>query len=669
MPPSPIFYNETITHLLINGKDKHYLYSSEKTLKPSDTLELLSLWCVNKGDYGKIGIGVYAYDKDTGNIRCIAWGETYLGSGRYTTQTILDKNKWKAAELCFFEKSIEIRVVSWYWDDKKSRWVENDWLIYAHDSQIEYGFKLKVERKCCDWLCLSRAKVFKVKVIDKDTNQPIQDATVELCFDCGGTCKSTSPGYESHITNSNGEVWIEKCGPGLFDPSCLTIKASKSGYRSITSIKNWSDVSDCDTYELKLEKPTLTDITITVLNSRTKQPVEKAKVELHEGYHPYELIDTKYTDTYGKVEFKNLDAYKYYRVYITKDCYKFFDSGNFLPADKTFEITKYKHCFKVKVIDLQGKPIKDAKVELYDNKENFITSDTTDSSGLTDLFLTDEDPLIMKITKSGYAEYRGTIETNIGVNGETIQIVLYEKGKGDIEVTVIDVAGDPIKGFDAYYKEKTSDRWRHGCSVFDGETNKCTIKDVPYGDYIIKAKNPDYGDATASIAHFKPKTTVTITLGAPSRKCKVKFRVYSREGGALVYSLTPLENVSVTLSCKEIGYEKTLKTNSEGEADFGEIDLKNSKRTFHYKVYYNEYWQSYESTRTFKQGYSYDIEIHMERCEELIPGWQRMIMSLLGIQTENITCDEAESLLQQFNTFFLIAIAIFIFLLLLSALD
>jgi len=253
--------------------------------------------------------------------------------------------------------------------------------------------------------------------------------------------------------------------------------------------------------------------------------------------------------------------------------------------------------------------------------------------------------------------------------GGTIQVELFKEGKGDIEVTVIDVAGNPIKAFDVYYKEKTSDTWRHGCSVFDGQTNKCTLKDIPFGTYDIKASNPDYGDATASITHFSSKTTVTITLGAPTGKCSVKFRVYSREGGALIYTLTPLENVSVTLTCKDINYNKTLKTNSDGEADFGEIDLQNTKRTFHYKVYYNEYWQTFEKDRTFAQGHSYDIEIHMERCEELIPGWQRMIMSLLGIQTENITCGEAESLLQQFTTYLLIGAAIFLFLFLLSLLD
>ena len=668
MPPSPIFYNENLAHILVNGKDKYYLDSPEVTLKPSDIIELLGVFAYNAGDYGKIGMGIYVYDKDSQEIRCIAWGEGYYDNGDFILMDIYDRTKWKAAEFCFFEKSIEIRVVSWYWDDEKSKWVENDWLIYAHDSQIEYGFKVKVERKCCDWLCLSRAKVFKVKVVDTNNN-PIQGATVEICFDCAGNCQTSSPGYESFTTDENGEVWIEKCGPGIFDPSCLTIKASKSGYKEAVTWIEYSSISDCDTFTLTLEKPTLVDITITVLNSETNQAVEDAKVELHEGWTPYELIDTKYTDSYGEVEFKDLDASKYYRVYITKDCYKFFDSGNFLPQDKTFKITPYKFCFRVKVIDQWGYPLEGATVEIYDDKENFIASDTTDSNGLTDLFLTDKDPIILKITKSGYTEHKGTIYSSSLGLGDTLSATLYKEGKGDIEVTVEDVGGNPIKAFDVYYKEKTSDAWRHGCSVFDGETNKCTIKDVPYGTYDIKASNPDYGDATANITHYSSKTTVTITLGAPTGKCSVKFRVYSREGGALVYTLTPLENVSVTLTCEEINYNKTIKTNKDGEADFGEIDLQNTKRTFHYRIYYNEYWQTFEADRTFTQGYSYDIEIHMERCSELTPGWQRMIMSWLGIDTENLTCAEAEALGQQFNTYFLIAAAIFVFLLLLSLLD
>ena len=667
MPPSPVFYNQNLAHILVNGTDEYYLDSPEVTLKPSDTIELLGVFAYNAGDYGKIGMGIYVYDKDTEEIRCIAWGEGYYDSGDFILMDIYDRTKWKAAELCFFEKSVEIRVISWYWDDDKSKWVENDWLIYAHDSEIEYGFKVKVERKCCDWLCTSRAKVFKIKVEDEYGNS-IENANVELCFNSSCVCSSTDPGYESHKTDKNGEVWIEKCGPGVFDPQDLAIVISKSGYVTMYHCKKWSDISDCDTIRLLLPTLITTDITITVLDSSTSYPIEKAKVELYE-YLFGTLVETKYTDSYGKAQFKNLDSSMTYYVVITKDCYKKYQSDTFFPADKTFKITPYKHCFKIKVIDLQGYAIQDAKVEIYDNEENFITSDTTNSEGLTDLFTTDEDPLIIKITKSGYVEYKGTIETDTGTGGETIEIVLYEEGKGDIEVTVEDVGGNPIKGFDVYYREKNSDAWRHGCSVFDGETNKCTIKDVSYGDYIVKASNPDYGDATASIAHFKSKTTVAITLGAPTHKCSVKFRVYSREGGALVYSLTPMENVSVTLECKDINYSKTIKTNEDGEADFGEIDLQNSKRTFHYRIYYNEYWQTFETDRTFTQGHSYDIEIHMERCEELIPGWERMIMSWLGIETENLTCSEAESLAQQFTSYVLIGLGIFFALFLLSQLD
>ena len=662
MAPNPYFTNTFATYIEVNGK-KYYLNSSRVTLKPDDKIKLKNLLCCNGGDKGDILVAVYAYDGT--NFHQVAGGSKTLNPDACMTELDLDRSEFYARELCMFNKDIEIVVISFYWDG--SSWVQDDWLCY--DSNC--GFKVKVETKCCDWLCTSHAKLFKVKVIDKDTKQPIQGATVKVCFDCGGYCSTTSPGYESHTTDSNGEVWIEKCAPGLFDPSCLAIVAEKSGYTCVTSalIKNWSDISDCDVYEFELEKATLINITITVLNSKTAQPVEKAKVELYLSGYPPTLVDTQYTDSYGKVEFKDLDIYKFYYVEITKDCYKKYTSAKFNPTNKTFKITEYKHCFKVEVIDFQtSKPIQDAKVELYDDKENFIASDTTDSSGLTDLFVTDKDPIILKITKSGYTEFNGTIQGGVGVNGETITHYLFKEGKGDIEVTVIDVGGNPINEFTAYYKKKTEELYYIGCAP-SGETNKCTIKDLPYGDYDIMAHNPDYGDATSNVTHYSSKTSVTITLGAPSGKCKVKFRVYSREGGAVIYTLTPLENVSVTLECKDIGYEKTLKTNKDGEADFGEIDLRDEKRTFHYKIYYNEYWQTYESTRTFTQGHSYDIEIHMERCSELIPGWQRMIMSWLGIQTENLKCDEAESLLQQFTTYLLIGAAIFLFLFLLSLLD
>jgi len=654
MAPNPYFTNTFATYIEVNGK-KYYLNSSRVTLKPDDKIKLKNLLCCNGGDKGDILVAVYAYDGT--NFHQVAGGSKTLNPDACMTESDLDKNEFYARELCMFNKDIEIVVISFYWDG--SSWKQDDWLCY--DSNC--GFKVKVETKCCDWLCTSHAKLFKVKVVDEYGN-PIENATVEICFDCAGTCKTSSPGYESFTTDSNGEVWIEKCAPGIFDPSCVSIVVSKSGYVSKSTYKNYSDISDCETFNFTLQEVSLVTIIITVQSDTT--PIEDAEVKLYESGGT--LVSTKYTDSYGQVEFKDLDAFKYYYVEITKDCYKKYTSPQFLPANKTFKITSYKFCFKVEVQDEQGYPLENATVELYDDKENFIASDTTDSSGLTDFFVTDKDPVIVKVTKSGYTEHKGTIySTELGL-GDTLTVTLYKEGKGDIEVTVEDVGGNPIKAFDVYYKEKTSDAWRHGCSVFDGETNKCTIKDVPFGTYDIKASNVDYGDATANITHYSSKTTVTITLGAPTGKASVKFRVYSREGGALIYTLTPLENVSVTLECKDINYSKTLKTNKDGEADFGEIDLQNTKRTFHYKIYYNEYWQTYEADRTFTQGYSYDIEIHLERCSELIPGWQRMIMSWLGIETENLTCDEAESLGQQFTTYFLIGAAIFLFLFLLSLL-
>jgi len=614
MPPSPIFYNQNLAHIIVNGKDKYYLDSPEVTLKPTDTIELSGVFAYNAGDYGYIGMGIYVYEKDSQEIRCIAWGEGYYDSGDLILMDIYDRTKWKAAELCFFEKSVEIRVVSWYWDDKKSKWVENDYLIYAHDSQIEYGFKVKVERKCCDIFCTSRAKVFKVKVLDYETNEPIEGATVELCFDCGFNCSSTSPGYESHETDKNGEVWIEKCGPGMFDPGCITIKASKSGYTPCTPggvlCSEWSLVKDCDTYTLYLETIKYTDMTITVLDSVTNQPVENAKVELREGWYPYNLIETKYTDSYGKVTFKNLDSYLYYRVYITRDCYKFYDSGVFLPSDKTFKITGYKHCFRVKVVDESDNPLEGANVEIRDSNRNLITSDTTDSSGLTKLFMTDEDPLVLVITKTPYSEREEVIEAPEGSGGETIKYVLYEQEEKGIEVAIEDIYGNPVHDFMVSYKKITEWKYRAGClySPFHLQ-NKCVIKDVPYGEYFIEAVSASKGTDSLYIRHQSERTSVTAVVGAPSYKARVKFRVCVKQNEKYLYP----KGASITLECEDIGYKETLITDEHGEADFGEIYLGGKERTFHYKIAYAGF-PLLEGEETFSEQHSYVIEKLIEKA-------------------------------------------------------
>jgi len=351
MPAKPEFIDEQFAYLIIDGS-MQYLDSPRKTISPSDLITLAGIMCYNYGDSGDIYIGVYAYDGT--NFHQVAGGSKRLNYMEFMTEADLDRSEFHAGELCMFNKDIEIVVISYYWDG--SSWKQSDWLCYNSNC----GFKLRVETKCCDWLCTSRAKVFKVKVLDYETNEPIEGATVELCFDCGFNCRSTSPGYESHKTDKNGEVWIEKCGPGMFDPGCITIKASKSGYTPCTPggvlCSEWSLVKDCDTYTLYLETIKYIDMTITVLDSVTNQPVENAKVELREGWYPYNLIETKYTDSYGKVTFKNLDSYLYYRVYITKDGYKFYDSGSIPPVNKTFKIKRKEGCNEGVIVKVRDVP-------------------------------------------------------------------------------------------------------------------------------------------------------------------------------------------------------------------------------------------------------------------------------------------------------------------------
>jgi len=608
MPPSPIFYNQNLAHIIVNGKDKYYLDSPEVTLKPTDTIELSGVFAYNAGDYGYIGMGIYVYDKDSQEIRCIAWGEGYYDNGDLILMNIYDRTKWKAAELCFFEKSVEIRVVSWYWDDKKSKWIENDYLIYAHDSQIEYGFKVKVERKCCDIFCLSRAKVFKVKVEDEYGN-PVEDAKVELCFNSSCTCSSTDPGYESHKTDKNGEVWIEKCGPGLFDSQDLAIVISKSGYTTMYHCKKWSDISDCDIIRLLLPTLITTDITITVLDSVTNQPVERAKVELYE-YLFGTLVDTKYTNSYGKAEFKNLDSSMTYYVVIRKDCYKKYQSDTFFPSDKTFKITGYKHCFRVKVVDESDNPLEGANVEIRDSNRNLIASDTTDSSGLTKLFMTDEDPLVLVITKTPYSEREEVIKAPEGSGGETIKYVLYEQKEKGIEVTIQDIYGNPVHDFMVSYKKITEWKYQAGClySPFHLQ-NKCVIKDVPYGEYFIEAVSASKGTDSLYIRHQSERTSVTAVVGAPSYKARVKFRVCVKENEKYLYP----KGASITLECEDIGYKETLITDEHGEADFGEIYLGGKERTFHYKIAYAGF-PLLEGEETFSEQHSYVIEKLMEKA-------------------------------------------------------
>lgn len=621
-----IYFN--LPYLYYGGQ---YCYAGETLKVPAKASITVMACVVNEGDEtGTCAIRVENVTDD----RCLKrethellWGEEYLFSFEFTAP----------------DHDVEIKLWVCHYDGTVDK---------IHDERTFY-LEVRLEGKL-------------LEILVKDTRgRPIQGVKVELCFDCGGYCSPTSRGYESHFTDSQGRVRVDKRPPGLLDPKCLTILVSKSGYSTQGVIRDWDLMGSCEEFEFTLEREELKDITITVLSDG---PVENARVDLYKSDGT--LIDTQYTDAYGRARFYNLSTVEFYYVVISKDGYKEYQSTLFQPTDLTFTIEKTSFCFRVKVINEQGYPVENATVEIYDSEENLLASDTTNHEGLTDFFTADEPSIIIVVKKEGYVEHRGTLyPTSIPFNS-TVQIELYSENVGDIIVEVTDQAGNPIYTFTVYYKKKTEEDWKKACSVKNAKTNECVIEDVEYGTYDVKAENPDYGDATANISHFSPTTRITIPLGARTGKISVKFRVYSREGGALIYSLTPLEGVSVTLECEEINYKRTLKTNKEGEADFGEIDLQGeSERTFHYKVYYNEYWQPFEKERTFVEGHTYDIEIHLERCSELIPGWQRSLLELFGVETEDITCEEAEALKGELKDYLLLGVFAFFALLLLALLS
>jgi len=281
--------------------------------------------------------------------------------------------------------------------------------------------------------------------------------------------------------------------------------------------------------------------------------------------------------------------------------------------------------FKVRDADTSD-PLSEAKVVVYADGEK-VGEDYTDSEGLTDWFTVDEGAWVTgEISKSGYvtAELKGFMAT-MDYDEQTITVYLTpETLKGDIKIIVYNWKGELE---DANVYRKIDGKWGDFRTTKDGVV---VYGDLPYGTYEFKVSDPIYGEKTFIVTLDEPLKEVTVTIG--SSKASVKFYVYYELAG----KKEPLVGAEVYMWCDEIGYDKTLVVDTNGYADFGEVE---PCHIYQYKVTKTDY-VPYESQIHPAAGKSHEIEVKMITEEEAeCPPLFRAVANLLGM-----SCDEARAL-------------------------
>jgi LPXTG-motif cell wall-anchored protein len=393
-----------------------------------------------------------------------------------------------------------------------------------------------------------------VIVRDKDTKDPIPDATVEIIDKDGNVIDTVK-------TDENGKVEKDKLPPGDY-----TIKVTEvpDGYnkpddQTVTIIPD-------DTKEVifELEKNT-GDLDVIVRDKDTKDPIPNATVEILD--KDGKVIDTVKTDENGKVEKDKLPAGDY-TIKVTE-----VPDGYNKPDDQTvtieagdkkeviFELEKAVGNLDVIVRDKDTKkPIPNATVEILDKDGKVVLTTTTDTNGKVSKDKLPAGDYTIKVTEvpNGYVIPDNQTAT-VKNNETTTTIFELEKGYGNLDVLVRDKdTKDPIANATIEICDKD------GNVVLTTTTDskgKYTKENMAIGSYNVKVtKVPD--------GYSRPADTpCTVEKG---KTTSLIFEVEKGVGNLDVLvrdkdTKEPIPNATVEILDKDGNVVATTKTDANGK--------------------------------------------------------------------------------------------------------
>ncbi len=345
-----------------------------------------------------------------------------------------------------------------------------------------------------------------IYVRDKDTTELLSNVSVTL-------------NNETKETDSDG-----KCAFTDLVYSTYTLKAVHENYNNyIGSITVDSPETD---YMIDLT-PTVQkgDIYITVLNSKTSNPVSSATVTV--GGVVQE------TDSSGECSFLNMD-YNDYPVNIKHDGYNEYESTLTLDDKELNYVAKLnpisqKGTINVLVIDgSTSDPIESAIVNVGNGTQ------TTDAEGKCSFKDIEYGDYSVNISHESYESYETTITLDSESVDYTAQLTK-EIEKGNITVSVLDEGLEyPIESATVTISDVTKQtNSTNDISKQTDSTGECSFENIPYGDYSLKIQHEKYKDYTVAITLDSEDLSVENSLTAVNSSV-VTIYVKDKDTGDLV---------------------------------------------------------------------------------------------------------------------------------------
>lgn len=362
-----------------------------------------------------------------------------------------------------------------------------------------------------------------VTVVDKETQNPIQNAVIEFYQEDGSLVKEVT-------TGTDGKASIEELNLAKY---YFTEKTMPEGYTPSLE-KHRVDLTKFSVYDIKLEKlkaggeggggeiPEQQKGTLTVVfkDMDTQKGIAGIKVELHK--ETGELVGASTTKDDGQASYTNLEFGNYYfvetvtpedyavntdkrAVSVTKDVPSFTLTVNKMKKGSSGGQIGDKGKISITVVDMKTKErIKGAVLALYDAATNIkMSEETSDENGKIELNDLDLKEYYLKEQSmpEGYEvetepKYRIPLSKEIQTYTFTLQKsktvpVEPEKPevlKGSYILNVVDAANETIKIEDAKFGLYKED----GTKIASYTTNangNITISDLEYGKYYVQEES------------------------------------------------------------------------------------------------------------------------------------------------------------------------------------
>ncbi|MDD4983671.1 MAG: carboxypeptidase-like regulatory domain-containing protein [Candidatus ainarchaeum sp.] len=275
--------------------------------------------------------------------------------------------------------------------------------------------------------------------------------------------------YSSGYSNETSQVQFANLAAGLYK-----ITVSKSGYtNAVGSVTlEETDVKTLNLQMTKLEGGTQVSIKVMNLASKALQGAEVCFYDING--ESYTKIGCATTNESGLATY-TLEKDKSHKFTVTKEGYSSIVYTDLAANSDTIEVklssvdpSKYR-LMKVKVIDSEGKPVENAKVNVYDDKGNIAPYEpgTTDLNGMAYLSFIEDGKYKLFAYKLNYSGFSDLADFDNQDNLATIDytVSMYIP-KGIIAVSVVDSYGSNVpnavvKFFDASWNEITALGGKH----------------------------------------------------------------------------------------------------------------------------------------------------------------------------------------------------------------